>query len=116
MLPRCLSWRLEDEKKGECMRLKVKDGVYWGAALLLVVSCQTLTAKQASHDGSNLINVSWGDQIVDATGVMQLDTEEKIERCIAGWGRQYEAGAVLWRGAGRRLDMREWRARQRVAQ
>ena len=49
--------------------------------------------------GDNLVYVSWGDQIMVAKGDAQLDTPDKIERCIAGWADNFEAGTILWRGS-----------------
>jgi hypothetical protein len=69
------------------------------SALVTVMGCKALRrGKQPAIDG-NLVYVSWGDQIMIAKGDAQLDTEDKIERCIAGWAEHYDAGAVLWRGA-----------------
>ena len=69
-------------------------------AAVAVAGCGLLRAGGSSGaDRNNLIYVSWGDQIMDATGDAQLDTEDKIGRCIAGWDEHYDAGTVLWRGA-----------------
>jgi hypothetical protein len=75
--------------------------IFVGAVTSLALAgCGLLRCgKTAVRGADNLIYVSWGDQIMVAKGDAQLDTEEKIERSIAGWARHYAAGAVLWRGA-----------------
>lgn len=68
--------------------------------LLAVAGCGLFRCgKAAGSRGNNLIYVSWGDQIMVAKGDAQLDTEDKIERCVAGWAKDYDAGAILWRGS-----------------
>lgn len=74
-------------------------------ALLVAAGCGFRSdgfgrAAATVRSGSeNLIYVSWGDQIMVAKGDAQLDTEDKIERCVAGWAEHFDTGAVLWRGS-----------------
>jgi hypothetical protein len=91
-------WRVREEEDN--VRNWQSAWGYVGVAFLLA-GCSLLhlgKTPHARHDG-NLIYVSWGDQIMVAKGDAQLDTEEKIERSVAGWAHHYDAGAVLWRGA-----------------
>jgi hypothetical protein len=70
------------------------------ATLLAVAGCECFRyGKTVCPRADNLVYVSWGDQIMIAKGDAQLDTVDKIERSVAGWARDYDAGAVLWRGA-----------------
>ena len=74
-------------------------------ALLFVAGCgrrqdgARSTTVPVRTGVDNLIYVSWGDQIMVAKGDAQLDTEDKIERSLAGWAKNYDAGAILWRGS-----------------
>lgn len=47
----------------------------------------------------NLVNVSWGDQIMVARGDAALDTPARIERSIRSWARDWDIQTVLWRVA-----------------
>lgn len=82
-----------------------KGATFCVLALIVAGGCRLKTSaghRAASPDGArvdNLIYVSWGDQIMVAKGDAQLDTAEKIERSVAGWAKNYDAGAVLWRGS-----------------
>ncbi len=74
-------------------------------ALLGVAGCGLRTngaarvAATPRSDEETLVYVSWGDQIMVAKGDAQLDTKDKIERCVAGWKEHFDAGAILWRGS-----------------
>jgi hypothetical protein len=63
------------------------------------MGCKALRRGERPSTAGNLVYVSWGDQIMVAKGDAQLDTEEKIERSLAGWARHYDAGTILWRGS-----------------
>lgn len=62
---------------------------------------------QTTRRGSppeNLIQVSWGDQIIVAHGDTALDTPDKIRRAVDGWKRHNDAGTILWRGSSYELE------------
>jgi hypothetical protein len=73
---------------------------------LLVVAAGTLVTAAASGQRrpDNLINVSWGDQIMVASGDARLDSPAKIDRAMRAWRDDHDAQAVLWRMASEYLD------------
>ena len=64
--------------------------------------CARLGVWQGSagrREAHNLVIVSWGDQIMVATGDAQLDAPEKIRRAIRSWRAGCDARTVLWRAS-----------------
>ncbi len=85
------------------------------ALVLLVLSASTAPAEDGTPGRTpvqNLIQVSWGDQIVGAHGDAELNTPEKIRRCMDQWNRDYNGKTILWRGASYYLE-RYYEMRQR---
>lgn len=85
---------------------------YFATFIFMTVGCGVSTAD--SHDvvaekavggkshlnisrPENLINVSWGDQVMLAHGDNQLDSPEKIQRALKYWLKDFDAKTVLWR-------------------
>ena len=64
------------------------------------------TAPAAGRSGppENLIQVSWGDQILVAHGNTALDTREKVESAVDEWKEYNQATTILWRGSSYELD------------
>jgi len=56
------------------------------------------TAEPARRP-ENLVNVSWGDQIMIAKGDAQLDTPDKIRRSLRAWSDAHSVKTILWRGS-----------------
>ncbi|WP_432799578.1 LamG-like jellyroll fold domain-containing protein [Poriferisphaera sp. WC338] len=53
--------------------------------------------EHRNHSVENLINVSWGDQIMIARGDAQLDTPDRVKRSVKSWLDNYDGKTVLWR-------------------
>jgi Concanavalin A-like lectin/glucanases superfamily len=54
-------------------------------------------APDLDRQVENLINVSWGDQIMVARGDAQLDTPEKVRRAVRSWLEDNDGRTILWR-------------------
>ena len=52
----------------------------------------------------NLINVSWGDNIMIGYGTSMLDTPEKIEKSLIAWRDDYDGKTILWRISSEYID------------
>jgi len=61
----------------------------------------------------NLVNVSWGDQIMIARGDARLDTPGKIRRSLEAWRRADSVKTILWRGSA--YSLRRYYERRRKA-
>lgn len=73
----------------------------------LAVACASLVQAADSslaRKPENLVNVSWGDQIMVASGDAQLDTPEKISRAMTAWRESHQGHTVLWRMAATYID------------
>lgn len=65
--------------------------------LLLCVFCVEAAYGQGEN---NLINVSWGDQILIGSGNAQLDTPQKIRDSMKVWSQTGQGDTILWRTGG----------------
>ncbi len=77
------------------------------ALVLLVLSASTAPAEDGTPGrtpAQNLIQVSWGDQVVGAMATPNWNTPEKIRRCMDQWNRDYNGKTILWRGASYYLE------------
>lgn len=45
----------------------------------------------------NLVNISWGDNIMVGSGISKLDTPEKIRISMRSWLDNYDGKTILWR-------------------
>jgi Concanavalin A-like lectin/glucanases superfamily len=64
--------------------------------LLSLMLCTSTALGQGSQ---NLINVSFGDQIVIGSGNAQLDTAQKIRDAMRTWSQNGRGDTILWRTA-----------------
>ncbi len=69
------------------------------SALFFLMTVMMAPCAGGECETENLINVSWGDQIVEFTGDAQLDTADKIERSLVVWKRDSAGKTILWRAA-----------------
>lgn len=67
------------------------------AIMLASVPVGVTRAAEARRQPDNLVNVSWGDQIMVATGDARLDTPERIRRAMQAWRQDHDGRTVLWR-------------------
>lgn len=80
-----------------------KYACYFGSAALILAGIAAGTAvcevpgQERGRDVENLINVSFGDQIMIARGDAQLDTPEKVQRSIKSWQEDNDGQTILWR-------------------
>lgn len=72
------------------------------AAASLAPAAEPTTRRAAPPE--NLIQVSWGDQIIVAHGDTALDTPAKIERAVDGWKQFNNASTILWRASSYELE------------
>lgn len=74
------------------MRNALVIGICW------LTGCRTAPATDSTErSAENLVNVSWGDQILVAMGNAQLDTPEKIFRALKAWQTGVSVQTLLWR-------------------
>ena len=72
------------------------------AACLVAIGCARLGVWKGASERAevhNLVNVSWGDQIMVATGDAQLDTPDKIQRAMKSWRTGCDVRTVQWRAS-----------------
>lgn len=69
--------------------------------LVVTLALLSISLKAASE---NLINVSWGDNIMIGSGLGQLDTPEKIRDSLAIWNDYYNGKTILWRISSEYID------------
>ncbi|MBN2450485.1 MAG: hypothetical protein JXR77_08845, partial [Lentisphaeria bacterium] len=79
------------------------------AACATALAGTAVTAQPPSPE--ILVNVSWGDQIVVASGDACLDTPERIRRAVTSWRQEHGATALLWRASA--YVIREFYERRR---
>ncbi len=63
---------------------------------LPVALAVTMSAVFAAE---NLINVSWGDNIMVGTGISKLDTPERVAESVTVWNDVFDGKIVLWRAS-----------------
>ena len=56
----------------------------------------------------NLVNISWGDNIMVGSGISKLDTPEKIRISMRSWLDPYDGKTILWR----RFNRDDWAIEQ----
>ena len=61
--------------------------------------CFVFTAQALAQGEGNLINVSYGDQILIGTGNAKLDTAQKIRDAMKTWSQTGQGDTILWRTA-----------------
>jgi len=74
------------------------DQYFFMVLLYTVILIQGLS-NAAEGPIENLINVSWGDQIMVARGDSQLDEPNKIRRALKAWQQDDGGRTILWRGS-----------------
>jgi hypothetical protein len=74
------------------------------AFLLASLAAGLLPAAEGERRPDNLVNVSWGDQIMVASGDAQLDSPEKIRRAMRAWRDDHDGQTVLWRVAAEYIE------------
>ncbi|WP_432799577.1 LamG-like jellyroll fold domain-containing protein [Poriferisphaera sp. WC338] len=62
-----------------------------------IVLLLTLVSTAFAQGSQNLINVSWGDQILIGSGNARLDTAEKIRNAMEIWDQNNQGNTILWR-------------------
>jgi hypothetical protein len=60
---------------------------------------QENVSTRSSNFPENMINVSWGDQILVGFSDAKLDTPEKIVRSVNTWKSDSDSRMILWRGS-----------------
>lgn len=76
--------------------MKSMMSVFLWAAVLEVAASEGDHPVRAV-DGNNLINISWGDNIMIGSGVSKLDTPDKIISSLETWNKFYAGETILWR-------------------
>ena len=61
------------------------------------IACALASFSMALFAAENLINVSWGDNIMVGSGISKLDTPEKIAESRAVWNDAYDGKNIMWR-------------------
>ncbi len=62
----------------------------------LMALCAAVFAVSAMA-AENLINVSWGDNIMVGSGISKLDTPEKISESMSIWNDAFDGKTIIWR-------------------
>ena len=52
----------------------------------------------------NLVNVSWGDNIMVGSGISKLDTPEKVIESVNIWKNTFDVQTILWRASSNVIE------------
>lgn len=70
----------------------------------LSLICLLFCLGCAAAEKANLVNISWGDHLLNGKGIFQLDTPERIEQALESWKTAYNGRIILWRISSDKLD------------
>lgn len=70
-----------------------------GLSMVGLLSVLLLSSVAFGQGEQNLINVSFGDQILVGTGNAKLDTAQKIRDAMRTWSQTGQGDTILWRTA-----------------